>query len=864
MAIAWTFPLPLTWTTETPVMVKQWPLKRESLQQAHQLVQEQFAQGHLKLSTSPWNTPIFVIKKKSGKYRLLHDLRAVNDQMEPMGALQPGLPNPSMIPENWPILIIDLKDCFFTIALHPQDTKRFAFTLPAINRGEPDKRFEWTVLPQGMRNSPTICQLYVDAALQPLRREMPDTIIYHYMDDILLAQKDPFTDSQIEHIKAVLATSSLVIAPEKVQKSTPWKYLGWQITNKQVKPQKLTIATDISTLNDAQKLLGDLQWLKPIVGLPNVLLEKLLPLLKGTDPCTPVTLIPEQKEVLQKISDCITKGFVSRMDPTVPLTLTIWSSDMHLLGAVTQHKKKTGERVLEWISPPLQKRKTITTKIENLAAVVKKGRMRILEISGLEPQTVYLPMEKATLDWYLLNSPDLAEALLALGAKIETGPLVPRALQWIGEWSWIGVPLRRDKPISEAVTVYTDAGKKTRKAAIVWQKKGIWQQHTLEAVPEDSLQTLELLAVVWAVSNITEPLNVVSDSLYVVGVASRIEDAIVKEVQNKRLYELFLQLKRALRNRTEPYSIIHIRSHKLSTGLGEGNQRADRLVSVAVPMSQFTLAREAHATFHQNARGLQRQFQISQTDASAIVRSCPVCANHNNGMGLGIGVNPRGLSVNEIWQMDVTHEPSLGRLKYVHVTIDTYSNFIWATAQAGERGIHVTRHLTACFAVMGVCKQLKTDNGPAYIGQKVQRFLQQWGVKHITGIPHNPQGQAIVERANSTLKTYLKKFSEIQDMQERLAKALFVLNHLCIIGSSDCPAAEKHKLQSPESEKHLEEEMWVRYRCLKTGEWKGPARVLYLGRGYLCVSTPTGSEWIPARWTKPVRPSHPGEHGEPG
>ncbi|NXD26531.1 POK25 protein, partial [Spelaeornis formosus] len=40
-----------------------------------------------------------------------------------MGALQPGLPNPAMLPQEWPILIIDLKDCFFTIPLHPQNTK---------------------------------------------------------------------------------------------------------------------------------------------------------------------------------------------------------------------------------------------------------------------------------------------------------------------------------------------------------------------------------------------------------------------------------------------------------------------------------------------------------------------------------------------------------------------------------------------------------------------------------------------------------------------------------------------------------------------------------------------------------------------
>ncbi|NWX38638.1 POK18 protein, partial [Notiomystis cincta] len=63
---------------------------------------------------------------------------------------------------------------------------------------------------------------------------------------------------------------------------------------------------------------------------------------------------------------------------------------------------------------------------------------------------------------------------------------------------------------------------------------------------------------------------------------------------------------------------------------------------------------------------------------------------------------------------------------------------------------HVIRHLYACFAVMGVPKQIKTDNGPAYTSQRVASFLQTWGVSHATGIPHNPTGQAIVERMNGT------------------------------------------------------------------------------------------------------------------
>ena len=49
------------------------------------------------------------------------DLRKVNASMKPMGALQPGIPSPTTIPQNWHIIIIDLQDCFLNIPLHPLD-----------------------------------------------------------------------------------------------------------------------------------------------------------------------------------------------------------------------------------------------------------------------------------------------------------------------------------------------------------------------------------------------------------------------------------------------------------------------------------------------------------------------------------------------------------------------------------------------------------------------------------------------------------------------------------------------------------------------------------------------------------------------
>ena len=111
------------------------------------LINEQLSKGHIIESFSPWNSLVFVIQKKSGEWRMLTDLRAVKAIIVPMGALQPRLPNPSMIPRNWHLFVIDLKDCFFTIPLHPDDQPGFAFSVPSINLKEPHKRFQWTVLP---------------------------------------------------------------------------------------------------------------------------------------------------------------------------------------------------------------------------------------------------------------------------------------------------------------------------------------------------------------------------------------------------------------------------------------------------------------------------------------------------------------------------------------------------------------------------------------------------------------------------------------------------------------------------------------------------------------------------------------------
>jgi transposase InsO family protein len=133
---------------------------------------------------------------------------------------------------------------------------------------------------------------------------------------------------------------------------------------------------------------------------------------------------------------------------------------------------------------------------------------------------------------------------------------------------------------------------------------------------------------------------------------------------------------------------------------------------------------------------------------------------------------------------DVTHFPSFGRLKYVHVTVDTYSGFIHVSPLSGEALCDVITHTLQCMTAMGKPQIIKTDNGPGYTGTKFQQFCSQFDIRHVTGVPYNPQGQGLAERAHHTLKHMLQLLAEVTDTyspltpRNRLNHALFVLNFL--------------------------------------------------------------------------------------
>ncbi|KAG3271870.1 hypothetical protein H1C71_030064, partial [Ictidomys tridecemlineatus] len=126
------------------------------------------------------------------------------------------------------------------------------------------------------------------------------------------------------------------------------------------------------------------------------------------------------------------------------------------------------------------------------------------------------------------------------------------------------------------------------------------------------------------------------------------------------------------------------------------------------------------------------------------------------------------------------------------------------------------------------------------------------GISHITGIPYNPKGQGIVERAHQTIKMYLLKQKDGIGKgyifpKDKLKITLFTLNYLNL-DSSGLSAVERH--MCPKNV-HKHKALW---KDILTGQWKGPDPVIVWSRGSVCVF-PQGEQqpiWIPERLTKAI------------
>ncbi|RMC20011.1 hypothetical protein DUI87_00857 [Hirundo rustica rustica] len=680
---------------------------------------------------------------------------------------------------------------------------------------------------RGLNNTPVACPVQAITEERPRVDSAGQAIIYHYMDDVLVCAPN---DDMLSHVLGLtvdaLVAAGFELQEEKVQRMMPWKYLGLEIGRRTIVPQKLAIRT--------------------------------------------------KKKALEKVQDAMSKRQAHRFDPELPFKFIIMGKLPHLHGMIFQWRnipKKDREgndplSIMEWVFLSHQRSKRMTRPQELVAELIRKARFRIRELAGCDFKCIHIPIglrsgqiSKAMLEHLPQDNEALQFALDSFTGQISIHRPAHKIFNSETKFILSLKEVCSRRPL-KALTVFTDASGRSHKSVLTWKDPQTQQWEADIAEVEGSPQVAELAAVVRAFERFPEPFNLVTDSAYVAGVVSRADQAILQEVPNIALYDLLSKLVRLVSHREQPYFVMHTRSHTDLPGfIAEGNRKADALAAPAemAPLPNiFMQAKLSHQLFHQNAPGLVHRFHLTWEQARAIVAACPSCSQQAVPT-LHAGVNPRGLRSCEVWQTDVTHFPQFGRQKYIHVSVDTFSGAVFASAHTGEKAGDAIKHLIHAFSFMGIPRELKTDNGPAYKSRELRSFLQQWGVEHKTGIPHSPTGQAMVERTHGTIKRVLHQQQRVlrtESPSVRLARALFTINFLNCSYEGLNPPIVRHF--GANSLFGVKERPQVMVRDPGSGGTEGPHDLVTWGRGYACVSTPTGPKWIPAKWVRPYVPKSPG------
>lgn len=220
------------------------------------MVHSMLADGIIQASTSPYASPVVLVKKKDGTWRLCVDFRGLNKQT---------------ITDKYPIPLLedlldelggtkffsklDLRAGFHQIRMSPEDVYKTAFKTHSGH-------YEYLVMPFGLTNAPCTFQSLMNHVFEGVLRKC----VLVFFDDILVYSKS--WSDHLNHLREVfqiLQQAQLFLKPSKCTfGGKVIEYLGHFISAEGVStdPKKIQAIVDWPTPKTQKQL-------KSLLGLAN-------------------------------------------------------------------------------------------------------------------------------------------------------------------------------------------------------------------------------------------------------------------------------------------------------------------------------------------------------------------------------------------------------------------------------------------------------------------------------------------------------------------------------------------------------------------------------------------------------------------
>ncbi|CAB0037714.1 unnamed protein product [Trichogramma brassicae] len=704
----------------TPVNCKPYRASVLEREKMREILQEWREAGVIRDTTSPYASPVMLVRKKNGDSRLVVDFRKLNNQTQRMHFPLPDTDEHlAEIGDNKLFITLDLFNGYLQLPIAEKSKHKTAIITP-------DETAEFNRLIFGLTNGPAYFSKYMERILHPLRRQL----VLFFLDDIFIAGKswDDLKPKLVSVFEA-LRGAGLTINLKKCQFLKDLViYLGFEISAKGIKPGQNKVDAIAKfpvprNVHEIRRFLGLTGFFRRFVPRYAEVASPLNDLLK-----TNRAFIWDEK--VRKAFELLRDKLVERpiLQPFSPSKYTELHTDAiarGLAGMLLQGDSSKDLRLVYAISRSTSEAERFyhSSKLELLAIVWAVSRLRTLLINitfrivtdcqALVYMNAHRTKNAQIVRWHHLLSEFNYEIVHREGAKLAHVDALSRAPvenqasanrdgkreEAIASVNIVNdVSVRNDDTGGE-LNVFTIFRESDEIIAFQYKDEEIAARRDILAKPRNERSRIE--------KEMVKDLVVTDGILY-------------KNHNEKLCYVVPRSMRKSLVVRFHDYN---------------GHQGVERTLELMSRKYYF--------------RGMRRYVKQH-------VYSCFQCLAAKTRPGRQRGELhpiPPGKRPFEIVNVDHVGpfvRSSSGN-RVVFVLIDNLTKFVILTAMKGTRASTVIKAMENFVCDFGAPKRIISDRGPCFMSANFREFCDKHGIKFSPTSPRHPQANGQCERVNATL-----------------------------------------------------------------------------------------------------------------
>ncbi|XP_041961809.1 uncharacterized protein LOC121720042 [Alosa sapidissima] len=696
-----------------PIRQRYRPVPPSLYAELRTLLQGMLEGGVIRESSSPWASPVVLVRKKDQSWRFCVDYRKLNEVTHkdafPLPRVEETLT--CLKRAEW-YSTLDLASGYWQVEVHPSDKEKTAFATPV-------GLYQFERMPFGLCNAPATFQRLMQRCLGG---QVHDFLLI-YLDDVIIYSPD--FDSHLEHLGQVflkLQDHGLKLQPSKcrlLQKSV--KYLGHVVGGGGVatdpsKTQAVQQWPVPTTVREVRSFLGFVGYYRRFIPAFAQKASPLHALLRGTGghKTRSIKWTSDCERAFSQLKQALVKAPVlAYADFTLPFRLYTDAS-LHGLGAVLAQVQGGRERVIAYGSRSLH---DAEKQDQNYSAF----KLELLALKWAVTDKFKDYLWGATFQVFTDHRPLLHLRTAKLGAVEQ---------RWVAQLDNFDFSLCHKRALS-----------RLPEALLAGRVEAPTNGGTQEVWAERQGSDPDLTLIRRWQQQGHEPSAVERQTLQLAG------RQLLREWPNLTVMEGVLLCKRPA-----------------SGALGE-------VTAVVVPVADrrqvWTRYREAlgHAKGYRLLAALRERvfWNGMNRDNRRWVRECTQCCLNSNVEG------PRAplcsIDSSYPWETLALDYLSLNRAgdryPYILVIVDLFSRFAFAVPTKDQTAPTTAGVLwTTVFQSFGCPERILTDQGPAFEAELTQQLCGLYGCHKVRTTPYHPQGNGACERMNQTILGLLNTLSQ--------------------------------------------------------------------------------------------------------